>query len=63
LKKWLKKVFSSPATTIPGVLTLAGVGFAAYADPKILADPKTIAAIGAGIGLLHAADSTTPEAN
>lgn len=62
---WLKKIGASHAlknwqTTLAGALTLAATGYAVYRDPASIANPQTLGAITAGLGLIRAADANKP---
>lgn len=56
VEKFLKRSAASPKTTGAGIGTLVTLALAAYADPATLANPTTLAAIFAAIGLLFAKD-------
>jgi hypothetical protein len=53
----MKNLLKNWKTTVAGGLTLAAVGFGAYTNPAILANPQTLASIASAIGLIVAADS------
>lgn len=49
--------FKNPKTTISAITSLIAMAAAIYANPAIMADPATISAIAAALGVFFASDS------
>lgn len=60
LKSFFARLVANPKTSAAGIAGLVGIGFAAAAQPAILANPQVIVSIIGSIGLLVAADDNTP---
>jgi hypothetical protein len=43
-------------STVAGLVVLAGLGVKIYDNPSVVQDPRTVAEIAAGVGLLVAKD-------
>jgi hypothetical protein len=56
MKKLIANALRSPKTTAAGLAAILGVAFAAYSNPALLLDPKTLATVITGVGLIVARD-------
>lgn len=56
LKRVVRNLARNPRTSAAGLAALVGVLFAAWDDPRVLAEPTAWVAIITALGLLAAAD-------